>query len=496
MKPRLARPLAFFTSASVLVLEILAGRLLAPYVGITLQTYTSIIGVVLAGIALGSWLGGWLADRHDPRMLIGPTLMLGGGLGLLSAPIVRLTAKSLDGTSVTVVLAATIAGFLLPSIALSAVGPMLTKTQLQSLESSGATVGAMSAISTAGSIVGTFVTGFVLVANVAVGTTILVVGLALILVGLVLAGTDRSLRPAKRLTVSGLLVFGGCSATALTTVNSPCEIESAYYCASVLSPDPKLPIRVLRLDNLDHSEVDLSDPTSLRFAYTQLFGTVVDALAPGPIHAVHLGGGALTMPRYVRATRPGSTGVVLEVDVALPKLAARELGWKPGPDVQVVIGDGRVTMATLATMAKQRKRSADIVFGDAFGAEAVPWHLTTREFVETIRGVLDDGGVYAVNVIDAAQHRFVRAVVATVSAEFSHVAVLAPQEAFAEGYGSNFIVIGSKQPLPTARYRADIGAKQLDAVVLSGAELRRWVGTSRILRDDFAPVDQLFSTGE
>ncbi len=491
MSRGVARILAFFTSAAVLVLEILAGRLLAPYVGVTLQTYTSIIGVVLAGIALGSWTGGRLADRLDPRVIVGPTLMLGGALGMLSAPIVRLAARSLDATSVAVVFVATVAGFFLPSVVLSAVGPMLVKTQLRSLESSGSTVGSMSAIGTTGSIVGTFVTGFVLVAKVAVTTTVIVVGATLVIVGALITLTARRRPAAERWTTVGLLAFGGFGASTAIAVDSPCQMESAYYCASVYSVDGSPRLRVLRLDNLDHSEVDLDDPSSLRFDYTRLFGIVVDARPPGPVRAVHLGGGALTMPRYVRATRPASTGVVLEVDGALPKLAERSLGWVPGPDVQIDVGDGRVTMG------RQPAGQADLVFGDAFGAEAVPWHLTTQEFTSTIRRVLRRDGVYALNVIDADRHRFVRAEVATIATVFDHVVVLAPSDAFLAGaFGSNFVVVASDGPLPIAAYRAAIERTGPAARVLEGAALRRWVDNSPVLRDDFAPVDQLFSTGE
>ena len=491
MSGGVARVLAFFTSAAVLVLEILAGRLLAPYVGVTLQTYTSIIGVVLAGIALGSWTGGRLADRLDPRVLVGPTLMLGGALGMLSAPIVRLAARSLDATSVAVVFVATVAGFFLPSVVLSAVSPMLVKTQLRSLESSGSTVGSMSAIGTTGSIVGTFVTGFVLVAQVAVTTTVVAVGATLIVVGALLTVTARRRPGVERWTTVGLLAFGGCSATTAIAVGSPCQMESAYYCGAVFSVDGSPRVRVLRLDNLDHSEVDLDDPTSLRFDYTRLFGIVVDSRPPGPIRAIHLGGGALTMPRYVRAKRPGSTGVVLEVDAALPKLSERSLGWVRGPDVRIDIGDGRVTMG------RQPAGLADVVFGDAFGAEAVPWHLTTKEFASTIRRVLRHDGVYALNVIDADRHRFVRAEVATIATVFDHVAVLAPGDAFIGGaFGSNFVVVASDAPLPLTAYRAAIERNGPTASVLTGSALRRWVGSSPVLRDDFAPVDQLFSTGE
>src|SRR5919106_4234165 len=116
----LAGAVVFFTSGAVLVLEILAGRLLAPYVGVRLETYTAIIGTVLAGIALGTWLGGHLADRVDPRRLVGPMMVAGGGLSVLSVPLVRAYGTpSIAQADAIVVLA--MVGFFAPAAVLSAV---------------------------------------------------------------------------------------------------------------------------------------------------------------------------------------------------------------------------------------------------------------------------------------------------------------------------------------------------------------------------------------
>src|SRR5215210_5491376 len=174
----LAGAVVFFTSGSVLVLEILAGRLLAPYVGVRLETYTSVIGIVLAGISLGTWLGGRLADRVDPRKTLGPLLVAGGGLSMLSPAAVHAAGHPGLGTADAIIGLATV-GFFAPAAVLSAVHPTIVKLQLRDLDVTGQVVGRLSAVGTTGAIAGTFVAGFVLVAAAATSTVILALGSAL-----------------------------------------------------------------------------------------------------------------------------------------------------------------------------------------------------------------------------------------------------------------------------------------------------------------------------
>ena len=143
----LAGGLVFFAAAAVLVLEILAGRILAPYVGVTLETYSAIIGVVLAGIASGTWAGGWFADHVDPRAMLGPVLVGGGLLVIATLPLVRglagLAIASPGAGSAVLLLA--LFGFFPPAAVLSAVTPTVVKLQLASLGETGSVVGRLSA---------------------------------------------------------------------------------------------------------------------------------------------------------------------------------------------------------------------------------------------------------------------------------------------------------------------------------------------------------------
>ena len=161
---------------------------------------------------------------------------------------------------------------------------------------------------------------------------------------------------------------------ATLAAGAPCDAETVYHCARVEEDAGRPSGRVLRLERLRHSYVDLEDPTHLEFDYTRWMGAAIDDMPAEPLEAVFIGGGGFTLPRYVAATRPGSRSRVLEVDGDLVELARERLGLRTGPDLRVRVGDARVTLRGEPT------DSADLVVGDAFGGVAVPWHLTTVEF--------------------------------------------------------------------------------------------------------------------
>jgi spermidine synthase len=491
MTPLLAGALVFGANAAVLVLEILAGRLLAPYVGVTLETFTGIIGVVLAGIALGTWYGGRLADRVDPRRLLGPALVVGGALSVASLPVVRLVGAAELGAGPLAIVALTLLAFFLPAAVLSSVSPMVVKIRLQSLEETGAVVGWLSALGTMGALFGTFITGFLLVAALPTPPIVWGVSGGLVAVGLLLTfrlrtSDDGTTRRAVGAAVALALTTGAISAL----VGTPCQIETAYFCATVVV-DPERPTgRTLVLDTLRHSYVDLDDPTHLEFTYAQALADVVEGSWPDrePLDALHIGGGGFSLPRYLEATRPGSRSRVLELDPALVDLARDQLGLVLGPDLEALTGDARVRLAA------EPDDAYDLVIGDAFGGQAVPWHLTTREVVEDIRRVLRPDGLYVINLIDYGPLRFARAEVATLQAVFPHVAVMAPPARIEGRGGGNFVLVGSEAPIDAAAIAAETAARGDDDVVVSDPEgLRAFVDGARPLTDDYAPVDQLLT---
>ena len=329
MDGRLAGALVFVASGAVLVLEILAGRLLAPYVGVSLETFTGIIGVVLAGIAVGTWIGGRLADRTTRWPLLPVALTLGGAAAIAAVPIIRALGPSADGSNPPTIVFLAAVAFFLPSALLSAVTPLVVKLQLRTVDHTGRVVGRLSALGTAGSLVGVFGTGFILVAQFPTTPVVIALGGA--------AGADRrrDLWPAaararalrlddrrRRRRRRARRRHDACWPATRATSRRP---TSAPACATTRSgpqagsscsttcATPTSTSTTRRTSSSPTPSCSATSSTPLRPA-----GERIDA--------VHVGGGGFTMPRYLEATRPGSDSVVLELDPGVVELAEDELG--------------------------------------------------------------------------------------------------------------------------------------------------------------------------
>ncbi|MEO3776900.1 fused MFS/spermidine synthase [Micromonospora sp. B11E3] len=247
-----------------------------------------------------------------------------------------------------------------------------------------------------------------------------------------------------------------------------------------LVPDPDRPGSwTLLLDGAPQSHVDLADPTHLEFEYVRRLAAAVDLLAPAgtPLRVLHLGGGALTLPRYVGATRPGSTQRVVEVDAALVDLVRRELPWPADPRLRVRVGDAR------AALTASRDATYDVVVADVFAGARTPAHLTSVEYAAEVARVLRAGGWYLANVADGPPLRHARAQVATVRAVLPR-ACLVSDAAVLRGrrYGNLVLVAGRTEP-PVPELTRRVAGDWFPGRVLAGDELDRFAGGARVVRD-------------
>ncbi len=345
-----AAAVTFLASGAVLVLEIAGLRLIAPYVGITLQTNTAVIGFALAAIAVGAWAGGAVADRRDPRGLLAPLLVAGGALVVAVVPVVRFAGALLAGAAAGDVLLLAAVAVVLPAALLSAVPPMVVALQLGTLRETGTVVGRLSGIGTLGGDRGH------LRHRLRPGR-----------------GPAHQRDPGRHRPGGGRhrdravacccgaapgAAGRGCPARCWWPrwpapgwrwwPRSPCQVETTYHCARVVADPYRDGGRTLVLDTLRHSYVDLADPTHLEFGYVRAIASVTDTLGrPGEaLSALHIGGGGLTLPRYLAAGparhhQPGAGG---------RRRRARRRPGRAGPgdlgrQLQVDVGDARTGLA-------------------------------------------------------------------------------------------------------------------------------------------------------
>lgn len=476
MGSRTASALVFFSSAAVLVVEITALRLLAPYLGLTLETSTMVIGIALCAIAFGSWVGGRVADWRDPRQLIGPALGISGTVVAFTPALLRSVAEWAPPALMFVASAS----ILVPGALLSAVTPMVTKLRLSRLAETGTVVGQLSGVGTVGAIAGTVLTGFVLISRLPV--TAILVGLGVLLV----AGAGlfewrtRRWTSATAAAMALVTVAGG---VAGYFAPGECDAETQYHCARLITDPDRGSGRTLELDGVRHSYVDVDDPTFLQFTYIRAIAAIADTSFPGsgPLTAYHLGGGGLTFPRYLAARRPGTDNVVSEIDGGVVRIDRDVLGASDiGIDLRVE--DGRLGLRRL------EDDSRDLIVGDAFGGVSVPWHLTTVEAMADVRRVLKPDGIYAANLIDHGAQAFARAAVATLRQTFDHVILTGPSN---PPDGGNLVVVASDRPLDQRGIQTALDIRETRWSLIADTDLSTWIGEAHVLTDDYAPVDQL-----
>jgi hypothetical protein len=253
----------------------------------------------------------------------------------------------------------------------------------------------------------------------------------------------------------------------------------------------------LVVDGTPQSHVDLEDPTNLAFEYIRRIGHAIDLLPEGPITALHLGAGALTLPRYVAATRPGSRQQVIELERDLIDLVRQDLPFPKGASIRVRYGDAR---ETLGKLPGGLAGTVDLAVVDVFGGSRIPAHVTSVEFYRSVAELLSPTGIIAVNVADGAGLAFARGQVATLQAVLPSVAAVADTGMLKGRRFGNVVLLASPTDLPIADMPRLYGSDPLPSKVVHGAELRAFVAGAPIVTDATAvtspePNRSVFSGG-
>ncbi len=451
--------LSFVISLAFMAFEMAAGRLASRHLGSSIYGWTSIIGVLLGGLSLGNFLGGKLADWFRS---VGQASWLFAGASflillvlLLESPPTWLVANPIEtyvrdkareplipggGSILSVAIEMTnytwgvrvfwviFLAFFLPSIALGTVSPVMAKLAIDRVRSSkrtGGAIGAVYAWGMVGSILGTFLTGFLLIDVLGAKGVMLMIATILALAATVIGSTWHAIWAGIPL---GLCIITFVPVPLLKAQGEKWGIrepvgnpdtdkenavayidESNYYYIKIENEnDADGQKRTLVLDNLIHGYFILGHPERLDYDYEHIYAMVSDRVArakakakgedglkPAPVETLFLGGGAYAFQRYILNKYPGSTADVAEIDPAVLKANKTALGLDQDTPIVTHLGDARQYIER-----NQGTRQFDIVFGDAFNDFSVPWHLTTHEFNDKLASMMAPDGVYMINIID------------------------------------------------------------------------------------------------
>lgn len=481
----------FVSSALLMILEIVAGRIIAPYVGVSLYTWSSVIGVVLGGLSLGNWLGGRWADRGAAERQVGMTLLCSSAasiaiLLLLTyiAPLIQGARINLLGASFLYVLGL----FFIPSTLLGLITPILTTMAINIDTRAGHIVGRMNALAALGSILGTFAAGYWLIQYF--GTRAIVISVAVLLFGM---GGLFLFRSAKKVLAILLLLnmlIGGATYVRGGFINY-CDQESAYFCIRVVNAADMVPrgeARALVLDHLVHGINYHNWPTALFTPYVQL----MDELARYHLgeraeqaRYFFAGGGAYTYPRAVMAHSPQAYVVVAEIDEAVTRVASQRLFVETGK-MHIMHMDARMALRAV------NDQQFDIIVGDVFNDVIVPYHLLTREYVELLKSKLNPQGMYVLNVVDIpADPLLLKSMYKTLKAVFPYVDIWAEGARTQVRRYTYVISATSNRPMPeqiTAREGFRRSWQNITRQITSTGTA---LSSIPLLSDDYAPVERL-----
>jgi len=499
--PWLLYAVVFVCGADLMGLEIVGSRMLAPYFGNSIFVWGSLISVVLAALSLGYWLGGIIADRK-PRLPVLALLIAIPGLIIALLPFVypglnRGIAGSDMGARLGPLVSCLLL-FLVPSVFLGTISPFAVRLQAKAVASVGSTAGGLYAVSTAGSIAGTLLTAFYLIAALGVANIVHGLGLTLLVVSAaIFLGGRRAVHAVLALlcavSLVGLMVWQ--SMTQAAESGLILEKDSFYNHIRLAEDGTQ---RYMDFENLRQSAMLLTDPWELRLRYTRFLSLAL-TLVPEPKRVLILGLGGGSFPKRLYKDLPNVVVDVADIDPEVIAIAKRYFQVPEDARLHLYAMDGR-------RFVQETKEKYDLVFLDAYNSDTIPFHLTTREFYQEIKAHLSPGGVVVSNIIGALrgpQSAFFRAMYRTLSEVFPTTYVVPTYDVNAGWILGeiNIILFATQETNRIGRgewvARAGrVGGKLVPATDLSEyasylLEVPVEVKDVPTLTDDFAPVEIL-----
>jgi len=502
----------FFSSACIMILELVASRLTAKHLGSSLYTWTSVIGMVLTGITAGNYLGGRIADHFPARKALAVIL----GISSVTC-VATVISNNLVGEWVwlwklswpTHVIMHVLLVFMLPSTLLGTISPVVAKMALDKGLPTGRTVGDIYAFGAAGSIAGTFLAGFYLIAAMGTVAIIWSIGATLLLMA-ILYWTKLWVLYLWTVVFIALMTMGMAplqwakdTATSValreTTDDTVIYEDESQYCYIAVKRISNTPDkREFIQDKLIHSKIIMNHILDLQYPYEQIYAATTHLAGRGKnkISTLSIGGGGYVFPRYVEKVWPGSRIDVAEIDPKVTEAAILAFGLDRNTSINTFAMDARNYIDELLNKKKSGAETVqyDFIYGDAFNDYSVPYQLTTKEFNDKILDILTDDGIYMVNLIDIYESGlFVSSLINTLQQTFPNVYVITEKQT--DLARNTFVIIAAKQEISLENLSSQKPAEDLDLWILNNSEIEtlKQKAGGIILTDDYAPVENMLA---
>lgn len=480
----------FTSGALVMIYEIIGSRILAPFIGTSTYVWTSLIGVILGSLSLGYYIGGKTADRNPNLQILAAVMFFAGAF--LSATILfhNVVLSTISQISLGLALKSIVAALILfapASVLFGFVTPYAVRLKMNAVEDAGKTVGRLYALSTVGSILGTFLAGFVLLPTVgSIRALYLIAGILFALSFLIAPFALSSAKLFFLIMFPAAIAFNEVYGYMMFRTFELRDFDTHYNRLQIyntIDKRTKQPIRVLITDPLSTQSAMFLDSDELALNYSKYYH-LLRYFKPDFQNTLIIGGAAYSFPKEYLRMYPGKKIDVVEIDSRMTQIAREFFRLQDNPNLNIIHDDGRIFL-------NKNEKKYDAIFVDAFNSMySIPFQLTTAEAVNRMNMSLKDDGVVLLNMVSAIEGKgsmFLQAEYKTFAETFPHVYLFRAEPEKPLNITQNLILVAAKTDKTS-----DVADEKISALLKDKYETAI-DSNLPTLTDDFAPVEYYIS---